>query len=148
MDGAGIFGEFIITLDDDILLWDPRNDETENNVFADFMITNFQLINFAQEEIIVEAATTSAPVSGDGTTSIHNTYLDQQIQLYPNPVNELFFISSSKNLFIEEVKIYSTTKLIKAIETKTNNVIEIPTMDLPNGIYFICLLYTSPSPRD
>ena len=131
MDGAGLFGTFIITLEDDILLWDPRNDETDNDVFADFKITNYQLINFAQEEITVEGLTTSAPVKGDGTTSIHNTYLDQQIQLYPNPANELFFISSSKNLFIEQVKIYSTTKLLKAIETKTT-----------------CLLYTSPSPRD
>jgi len=60
-----------------------------------------------------------------------------EIQLYPNPANELFFISSAKNVYIEQVKIYSTTKLIKAIETKTIDVIEIPTMDLPSGIYFI-----------
>ena len=135
MDGAGLFGEFIITLDDDILLWDPKNDEIENDVFANFAITNYHLINFSQEEILVEATTTSAPV--DGTTSIHNTYLDKEIQLYPNPANELFYISSSKNLFIEQVKIYSTTSLIKAMKTNTTDVIEIPTMDLPNGIYFI-----------
>jgi len=136
VDGAGFFGTFIITLEDDILLWDPRNDEPDNDVFADFTITNYHLINFAQEEILVEGLTTTAPVGGDGTTSIHNTYLDKQIQLYPNPANELFYISS-KDLFIEEVKIYSTTKLLQAMETKTNNVIEIPTRHLPNGIYFI-----------
>ena len=136
MDGAGLFGEFIITLDDDILFWDPNGNQPDNEVFADFAITNYHLINFSQEEIIAAGTTTTAPVSGDVSTSIHNSYLDKQIQLYPNPANELFFISA-KNLFIEQVKIYSTTKLIKAIETKTIDVIEIPTMDLPNGIYFI-----------
>jgi len=136
MDGAGFFGTFIITLEDDILLWNPKNDELENDVFADFKITNYHLINFSQEEIPVDGLTTTAPVS-NVSTSLHNAYLEKQIQLYPNPANELFFISSSKNIFIEQVKIYSTTQLIKAVETKTNDVIEILTMDLPNGIYFI-----------
>ncbi len=138
MDGFGLFGEFIITLEDDILLWGPNSTNftggTTTDVFTDFKITNYQLINFSQEEILVDGLTTSALI--DGTTSLTQIELNQLIEIYPNPTNELFFIAA-KDIEIESVRIFSATGELKNNTFTNGDVLEFSTKELPNGIYFI-----------
>ncbi|MFK8009016.1 MAG: PKD domain-containing protein [Saprospiraceae bacterium] len=138
MDGYGLFGEFIITLEDDILLWDGNGSNnfggTTNDVFADFAITNYHLINFSQEEILVEGMTTIAPI--EETTSLSSIELNELISVFPNPANDAFFIASQK-IDIERVRIFSTTGELKSVKTKTGNNLEFSTEELASGIYFI-----------
>jgi len=77
MDGFGVFGEFIITLEDDILLWNPNGEVNfgPNNTTAEFKITNYHLINFSEEEILVNAVNTTAVI--DETTNLSKLELDQ-----------------------------------------------------------------------
>lgn len=139
IDGYGLFGELIITLEDDILLWDGNGGSnnfvgTTNDVYADFSITNYHLINFSQEEILVEGMTTSSLI--DETTSLSIAQLNQLVTVFPNPANELFYIQS-KNIEMEHVRIFSSTGELKSMKTKTENVLEFSTEELPSGIYFI-----------
>ncbi|HEB61908.1 MAG TPA: T9SS type A sorting domain-containing protein, partial [Bacteroidetes bacterium] len=139
MDGAGLFGTFIITLEDDILLWNPNNNTNNflggpTDVTADFKITNYHLINFSEEEILVNAMTTTAVVGG--TTGLDYLELDKLIEIYPNPANDLFYISS-KDLNIENVRIYSAAGQLKGMKTKMDSSLEFSTKELPNGIYFV-----------
>lgn len=139
MDGYGLFGELIITLEDDILLWDPNSNSnnfngTTTDVTADFTITNYHLINFSQEEIIVQGTTTTAPIGE--TTSLSFIELNELISVFPNPTNDMFFIASQK-IDIERVRIFSSTGELKSVKTKTGNNLEFSTKKLAKGIYFI-----------
>ncbi|MFK7775500.1 MAG: PKD domain-containing protein [Saprospiraceae bacterium] len=139
MDGYGLFGDLIITLEDDILLWDPNSNSnnfngTSTDVTADFTVTNYRLINFSQEEIIVQGTTTTAPIGE--TTSLSFIELNELITVFPNPANDVFFIAS-QNIDIERVRIFSATGELKSVKTKTKNNLEFSTKELPNGIYFI-----------
>jgi len=138
MDGYGLFGEFIITLEDDILLWNGGsnnfNGTTTTDVTTDFRITNYHLINFSQEEIIVQGMTTTAPIGE--TTSLSFVELNELIAVFPNPANDVFFIASQK-IDIERVRIFSATGELKSVKTKTGNHLEISTKELVSGIYFV-----------
>ncbi len=138
MDGYGLFGELIITLEDDILLWNGNSNNftgtTKTDVTADFTITNYHLINFSQEEIIVQGMTTTAPIGE--TTSLSFVELNELITVFPNPAVDGFFIASQK-IDIERVRIFSTTGELKYVKTKTGNNLEFSTKGLASGIYFI-----------
>ena len=138
MDGYGLFGDFIITLEDDILLWGGNGSNnfggTTTDVTADFTITNYHLINFSQEEIIVQGTTTTAPI--EETTSLSFIELNELISVFPNPAKDVFFIASQK-IDIERVRIFSATGELKTVKTKTENNLEISTKELASGIYFI-----------
>lgn len=138
MDGYGLFGDLIITLEDDILLWNGSGSNnfggTTTDVFADFAITNYHLINFSQEEILVEGITTTAPIGE--TTSLSFVELNELISVFPNPANDLFFIASQK-IDIERVRIFSATGELKTVKTKTGSNLEFFTKELASGIYFI-----------
>ena len=137
MDGYGIFGDLIITLEDDILLWDGGSNNfggTTTDVFADFAITNYHLINFSQEEILVEGMTTSALIGE--TTSLSFIELNDLISVFPNPAKDAFFIASQK-IDLEVVRIFSTTGELKAMKTNIKNTLEFSTEELASGIYFI-----------
>ncbi|CEJ70537.1 hypothetical protein BN1195_02864 [Chryseobacterium oranimense G311] len=57
------------------------------------------------------------------------------IQIYPNPVTEYFFVKSKENYRIETVKIFDASgKLMKSI-MNTNDKINVS--DLSSGIYFV-----------
>ena len=139
MDGYGLFGDLIITLEDDILLWDGGSGSNNfggptTDVTADFTITNYHLINFSQEEIIVQGTTTTAPI--EETTSLSFIELNELISVFPNPAKDAFFIASQK-IDIERVRIFSATGDLKTVKTKTRNSLEFSTKELASGIYFI-----------
>ena len=90
--------------------------------------------NFSQEEILVEGMTTSSLI--DGTTSLTSIELNQLIEIYPNPANELFFIAA-KDIEIESVRIFSATGELKNNTFTNGGVLEFSTKELPNGIYFV-----------
>lgn len=133
MDGFGVFGELIITLEDDILLWNSQA-TTRSNPTAEFKITNYHLINFSEEEIVVNAVNTTAVL--EGTTSISKVELDQLIEVYPNPAKGLFYVAT-KDLEVERIRIYSATGELKNFRNTPNEVSEFSTKDLSSGIYFI-----------
>jgi len=138
MDGYGLFGELIITLEDDILFWNGNSNNftgtTTTDVTADFTITNYHLINFSQEEIIVQGTTTTSPVGE--ITSLSSIELNELISVFPNPASDLFYIASQK-IDIEQVRIFSTTGKLKTVKNKTGNNLEFSAKELANGIYFI-----------
>ena len=136
MDGFGVFGEFIITLEDDILLWNPNGEVNfgPNNTTAEFKITNYHLINFSEEEILVNAVNTTAVI--DETTNLSKLELDQLLEVYPNPANELFYVAS-KDLEVERIKIFSSTGELKGFKNTMDEVSKFSTKEFPSGIYFI-----------
>ncbi len=138
MDGYGLFGDLIITLEDDILLWNGSGSNsfggTTTDVTADFTITNYHLINFSQEEIMVQGTTTTAPI--EETTSLSFLELNELISVFPNPAKEAFFIASQK-IDLEVVRIFSTTGELKTVKTDLQNTLEFSTENLSSGIYFI-----------
>jgi PKD repeat protein len=138
MDGYGLFGDLIITLEDDILLWNggsgSNNFEPTTDVTADFAITNYHLINFSQEEILVEGMTTTAPIGE--TTNLSFIELNELITVFPNPAKDAFFIASQK-IDLEVVRIFSATGELKVVKTDPKNTLEFSTENLASGVYFI-----------
>ncbi|GJM33655.1 MAG: hypothetical protein DHS20C18_26560 [Saprospiraceae bacterium] len=82
VSGSGAIGQFIVTIEDDILFW--STDEQRNVLLAEFKIKNVRLINFQGEEIPVDAQSTMSEI----ISSQFDPFVDQQIILSPNPARD------------------------------------------------------------
>ena len=99
-----------------------------------------------------------------GTSSVEDIVIENVVTLYPNPAQNQITLSFAKTLE-EDANFMLINQLgqmiFQRILSKNQTIHSINWKDFPKGIYFykiensgiegkimICLLYTSPSPRD
>ncbi|MEL6865240.1 MAG: T9SS type A sorting domain-containing protein, partial [Bacteroidota bacterium] len=90
--GQGTIAELFITIEDDILLLENPNRGNEN-LALELDIRDIRLINFAEEELPITAASSTAIIQNNTTST--TSPLAQNIKLYPNPAKDQIWLESS-----------------------------------------------------
>ncbi len=131
VSGSGAIGQFIVTIEDDILFW--SNEEERNELVAEFSIDNVRLINFAGEEIPVDAQSTLTEIISDQ----NEVDLSRWIRLSPNPAREKVYIQSG-NLKILKGQLFNALgRVVWQTDQWEHN--ELDVSHLPKGTYFLSL---------
>ena len=129
--GSGTIGHLIITIEDDILFWQPENGLIDDEG-AIFDIQNVRLINFNEETISVN----TTPTESEIVTTTRQVDLSHYLKVFPNPAKDVFFIECQE-LDIEQIEILDLNgRMIKSLIPQ-NNRTAISTKELSSGVYFI-----------
>ena len=131
VSGSGTIGHLILTIEDDILLFQPENNFV-NNTGAIFDIQNVRLIDFNEELISVN----TSPTESEIVTSTRQADVLNQIKVFPNPAQDLFFIEC-QTFDLEQIDIMDLNGRIIQSLTPQNAQTAISTKAFPDGVYLI-----------
>ncbi len=131
VSGSGAIGQFIVTIEDDILFW--SNEEERNELMAEFSIDNVRLINFQGQEIPVDAQSTLTEIISSQT----EPDISQWVTVSPNPASDRIDIQAT-NLKVLQARIFNAVgKEVWQQEVWQGAQINIS--NLPAGSYLLYL---------
>ena len=108
---------------------------------------NYNFINWTEDGIVVSEDLTYTFDAKECTIVAHLSYYDGlgehngKLLIYPNPVNDKLFVEANEN--INSLEIYNLAGSLVYSQNDGSNKVEIRTVDLPDGIYFIRLTTAS-----
>lgn len=135
--GFGLFGYFIVTIEDDILLWQNPDQDTRNtDLVTLFNIIDVQVIDFNEEEKMVDTRTTQSEVITDLISE--GLQAEPEINIFPNPADKLIYLSS-ENLQAEHLIIRRPSGSLVYEKSRPENSLAIDTRQWPSGLYLLQL---------
>lgn len=132
ISGFGTIGTLDFTIQDDIML--NRGGGDTSFVFE---VLDVKLIDNSNIELITNPRQSTMVIPTTPTNTQQNI-LDHQVQIFPNPVNDILNIQA-EDLNIQNVKIISLTGQILMTEQVNNSNVNLNTSTLPSGIYLISI---------
>ncbi len=134
ISGFGQIGLLYITIEDDVLLRADNDDREGDEFEVYFNISNVLIINHLGEEIPVVPMETSTTL--DETVNTSEINWDEHIQIQPNPVDEVIFITS-KNIELQSLSLFSISGKLLNQWTPSYSSAEMDMSQLEPGTYLL-----------